>query len=72
MMTTAKKYFNQQLKNPEFRKYYIEEKEKLDMEYSFEKLKNDIIEQKPTKDIISSIDKIKRTMFRNLRLKATI
>ncbi|MFQ5686171.1 MAG: hypothetical protein ACE5GV_05870 [Candidatus Scalindua sp.] len=47
-MTIAEEYFEQQLKNPEFRLHYINKKEKLDIEYMLEELKQSIINKKPT------------------------
>jgi len=44
-MTIAEKYFEQQLKNPEFKLHYLNEKEKLDIEYMLEELKQDIIHE---------------------------
>jgi hypothetical protein len=68
-MTKAKKYLNQQLKNPEFKKSYLREKSKLDIEYGMEKLKKDVIEKKSIKEIVSEIDKIKKIISKSNDIK---
>ena len=62
-MTIAENYFEQQLKNPEFKLNYLTEKEKLDIEYMLEELKQDIINRKPTKVLISEIDNLKKALI---------
>ena len=42
-MTIAKEYFEHQLKNSEFKLYYLNEKKKHDIEYMLEELKQDTI-----------------------------
>ena len=41
-MSIAEKYFKEQMKFGEFRRSYLEEKSKLDIEYRLEELKRDI------------------------------
>jgi hypothetical protein len=41
-MSIAEKYFKEQMKSDEFRRSYLEEKTKLDIEYRLEELKRDI------------------------------
>lgn len=41
-MNVAKKYFQKQFSKEEFRRPYLEEKVKLDIEYQVEELKKDI------------------------------
>ncbi len=62
-MSIAKKYFEEQLENPEFKKHYSEEKKMLDIEYMFEELKQDIIDQKPTKVLLSEVENLKKVII---------
>ncbi len=62
-MTIAEKYFEEQLKNPEFKLHYLNEKEKLDIEYMLEELKQDIIDKKPTNVLISEIENLKKILI---------
>ncbi|TAN45825.1 MAG: hypothetical protein EPN22_01375 [Nitrospirae bacterium] len=57
-MNTAKKYFEKQFSDKEFRKSYMEEKTKLDIEYQLEELKKDIQSSKPIRELIRRIDSI--------------
>ena len=41
-MSIAEKYFKGQMKSEEFRRSYLEEKTRLDIEYRLEELKKDI------------------------------
>jgi len=59
-MNTAKKYLREQLSVPEFKRSYLEEKIKLDIEYQLEELKNDIQSHKPNDELMKKIDSIKQ------------
>lgn len=59
-MNTAKKYFQKQLSVPKFKRSYMEEKVKLDIEYQLEELKKDIKSCKPNEDIIKKIDRLEK------------
>jgi hypothetical protein len=54
------------MKNPVFRKKFIEEKFKLDVEYSFEELKKAVIEKKSTRQILSNIEDIKKQLINSI------
>ncbi len=64
-MTIAKKCFERQLNNPEFKIHYLNEKEKLDIEYMLEELKQDIINKKPTNVLISEIENLKKILIKS-------
>jgi phage terminase Nu1 subunit (DNA packaging protein) len=64
-MTIAKEYFEQQLKNSEFKLHYLNEKEKLDIEYMLEELKKDIINKKPTNVLISEIENLEKILIKS-------
>jgi hypothetical protein len=51
-MSIAEKYFKEQMKSGEFRRAYLEEKPKLDIEYRLEELKRDIQKRKSTDELI--------------------
>lgn len=51
-MCIAEKYFKEQMKPEEFKKSYLEEKTKLDIEYWLEELKKDILTQKSLDELI--------------------
>ena len=59
-MNIAKKYFQEQLKNEEFRHSYFEEKIKLDIEYQLEELKKDIQTRKAVEELIKKVDSIEQ------------
>lgn len=59
-MSIAKKYFQKQLANEEFRHSYLEEKVKLNIEYQLEELKKDIQTHKPVKELIKKVDSIEQ------------
>jgi hypothetical protein len=59
-MSIAKKYFQKQLVKEEFRRSYLEEKVKLDIEYQLQELKKDIQTNKPTDELIKKIDSIEQ------------
>jgi hypothetical protein len=57
-MTIAKGYLKQQMKNPEFKQSFLNEKARLDIEYQLEELKQDIAICKPASELIGIIDQI--------------
>ena len=56
----AKKYLQKQLANDEFKRFYLEEKIKLDIEYQLKELKKDINTQKTAKELIKKVDFIEQ------------
>jgi len=58
-MNIAKKYFEEQFTNEDFKRAYLEEKIKLDIEYQLEELKKDILSNKTTQELIKKVDSIK-------------
>ena len=63
-MTIAEKYFNEQLKSDEFRKAYLEEKTKLDIEYRLEELKKDIKGRKSPDELIEKVEDLEKFVMR--------
>lgn len=59
-MSIAEKYFKEQLKSDEFRKSYLEEKTKLDIEYRLEDLKKDIRTRKSPEELIEKVEDLER------------
>ena len=59
-MNIAKKYLQKQLANDEFKRSYLEEKVKLDIEYKLEELKKDIKTNKTAKELIKKVDSIEQ------------
>ncbi len=59
-MNIAKKYLQKQLANDEFKRSYLEEKVKLDIEYQLEELKKDIKTYKTAKELIKKVDSIEQ------------
>ncbi|MBI4680342.1 MAG: hypothetical protein HY753_03825 [Nitrospirae bacterium] len=59
-MNIAKKYLQKQLANNEFKRSYLEEKVKLDIEYQLEELKKDIKTRKTAKELIKKVDSIEQ------------
>ncbi|MCG2709295.1 MAG: hypothetical protein L6246_03100 [Thermodesulfovibrionales bacterium] len=57
-MNIARKYLRGQLSSEEFRRSFLEEKTKLDLEYKLEELKNDIKSRKSREKLIKKIDSI--------------
>lgn len=62
-MSIAEKYFKKQLESEEFRRSYLEEKVKLDIEYCLEELKRDIRDQKSPEKLIEKVDAIERIVM---------
>ncbi len=59
-MNTAKKYFQKQCIKDDFRRSYLEEKIKLDIEYQLEELKKDIQTNKPVRELIKKINSLEQ------------
>ena len=62
-MNIAKKYFEEQFTNEDFKRAYLEEKIKLDIEYQLEELKKDILSSKTTQELIKKVDSIKEYLM---------
>lgn len=56
-------YFEKQLKNEEFKRSYLEEKVKLDIEYRLEELKKDIESHKPEEELIRKVNLIEQYLL---------
>ncbi len=59
-MSIAEKYFKNQLSSDEFRRSFLEEKVKLDIEYKLEELKKDIQIHKSPEELIKKVDSIEK------------
>jgi hypothetical protein len=59
-VSIAEKYFNEQMKSDEFRRAYLEEKTKLDIEYRLEELKRDIQGRKSPDELIEKVEDIEK------------
>jgi len=59
-MSIAEKYFKEQMKSGEFRRSYLEEKTKLDIEYRLEELKKDIRTCKSPDELIEKVEDIEK------------
>ena len=59
-MNIAEKYFKDQLSSDEFRRSFLEEKVKLDIEYKLEELKKDIQTRKSPDELIKKVDSIEQ------------
>lgn len=59
-MNIAEKYFKQQLSSEEFKRSFLEEKVKLDIEYRLEELKKDIQTQKSPEELIKKVNSIEQ------------
>lgn len=57
-MNIARKYLRGQFSSEEFRRSFLEEKTKLDLEYKLEELKKDIKSRKSRENLIKKIDSI--------------
>ena len=62
-MNIAKKYFEEQFTNEDFKRAYPDEKIKLDIEYQLEELKKDILSNKTTQELIKKVDSIKEYLL---------
>lgn len=59
-MNIAEKYFKQQLFSEEFKRSFLEEKVKLDIEYRLEELKKDIQTHKSPEELIKKVNSIEQ------------
>jgi hypothetical protein len=59
-MSIAEKYFKEQMKSGEFRRAYLEEKTRLDIEYRLEELKRDIQKRKSTDELIEKVEDLEK------------
>ena len=59
-MSIAEKYFTEQLKSDEFRRAFLEEKTKLDIEYRLEELKRDIKGRKSQAELIEKVEDLEK------------
>ncbi len=59
-MSIAEKYFKEQMKSDDFRRAYLEEKTKLDIEYRLEELKRDIQGRKSPDELIEKVEDIEK------------
>ena len=59
-MSVAEKYLRKQLSSEEFRRSFLEEKVKLDIEYRLEELKRDIQTHKSPEELIKKVDSIEQ------------
>lgn len=59
-MSIAENYLKRQLSSDEFRRSFLEEKVKLDIEYQLEELKRDIQSRKSPEELIKKVDSIEQ------------
>jgi hypothetical protein len=59
-MSVAEKYFKAQMKSDEFRRAYLEEKTKLDIEYRLEELKRNIQKRKSRDELIEKVEDLEK------------
>ena len=59
-MIIAEKYFKEQMKSKEFRRAYLEEKTRLDIEHRLEELKRDIRKRKSTGELIEKVENLEK------------
>ena len=59
-MSVAEKYLKKQLSSEEFRRSFLEEKVKLDIEYRLEELKRDIQPHTSPEELIKKVDSIEQ------------
>lgn len=59
-MSIAEKYLKKQLSSDEFKRSFLEEKIKLDIEYRLEDLKRDIQTHKSPDELIKKVDSIEQ------------
>ena len=59
-MSIAEKYFREQLKSDEFRRAYLEEKTRLDIEYRLDELKRDIRGHKSPDELIEKVEDLEK------------
>jgi hypothetical protein len=59
-MSIAEKYFKKQFASDEFKRSFLEEKVKLDIEYRLEELKSDIQQKKSPEELIEKVNSIEK------------
>jgi len=59
-MSIAERYLKEQLSSEEFRRSYLEEKMKLDIEYRLEELKRDIEGHKSPAELIEKVEDLEK------------
>ena len=59
-MSIAEKYFKEQMKSEEFKRAYLEEKTRLDIEYRLEELKRDIRTRKSRDELIEKVENLEK------------
>ena len=59
-MSIAEKYFKEQMKSDEFKRAYLEERTRLDIEYRLEELKRDIKGSKSADELIEKVEDIEK------------
>ena len=59
-MSIAEKYLKEQFSSEEFRRSFLEEKIKLDIEYRLEALKRDIQKRKSPDELIQGVEDLER------------
>ncbi len=59
-MSIAEKYLKEQFSSEEFRRSYLEEKMKLDIEYRLEELKLDIRKRKSPDELIGKVEDLEK------------
>lgn len=62
-MSIAERYLKEQLSSEEFRRSYLEEKIKLDIEYRLEELKMDIQKHKSQDELIRKIESLEKLVI---------
>ncbi len=62
-MSIAEKYLKKQLYSEEFKRSFLEEKVKLDIEYRLEELKRDIQTHKSPEELIKKVDSIEQYLM---------
>ena len=61
-MTNAEKYFQEKMKDPNFKEIYLQEKFKLDLEFQLDELKEQIKIRKSKTTLIRGVNKIKKSL----------
>jgi polyhydroxyalkanoate synthesis regulator phasin len=59
-MSIAEKYFKEQMNSDEFKRAYLDEKTRLDIEYRLEELKRDIRTRKSRDELIEKVENLEK------------
>ena len=62
-MSIAERYLKERLSSEEFRRSYLEEKVKLDIEYRLEELKRDIRMRKSSDELIEKVEDLEKLVM---------